>query len=382
VRYVSEQSEVVAGILAALEGGKCVCWMRNTVADALDAYSLFKGLVPDEKLILFHARFTLRDRLATEGKVLEYFGKDSTPALRTGCLVIATQVAEQSLDADWDLVVSDLAPIDRLIQRAGRLQRHPRDVEGRRLPNPEDTDQRGQPCLWVFGPPWADEPAANWFKAVFPKAAGVYPHHGQLWITAKALQAGHFSMPGDARRLIEGVFGDGSEIPSGLQANANLAEGEGYADASTAQQNTVKLAIGYERGSIDWWSEAKTPSRLGEASMNVLLARWEGEQLRPWVSGKHGWAYSSLRIAERLVARSAEPSDAARKAVFAALLETLPNKGQWSVLLALEETAEGWVGEAWSGETDRKPATLTRWRYSTATGLHVMKASKTGEESE
>jgi len=382
VRYVSEQSEVIAGIMAALERGKCVCWMRNTVADALDAYSLFKGLVPDEKLILFHARFTLRDRLATEGKVLEYFGKDSTPALRTGCLVIATQVAEQSLDADWDLVVSDLAPIDRLIQRAGRLQRHPRDVEGRRLPNPEDTDQRGQPCLWVFGPPWADEPAANWFKRVFPKAAAVYPHHGQLWITAKALQAGHIAMPGDARRLIEGVFGDEPEIPSGLQANANLAEGEGYADASTAQQNTVKLAIGYERGSIDWWSEAKTPSRLGEPSMNVLLARWEGGQLRPWVSCKHGWAYSSLRVAERLIARSVEPSDAARKAAFAALLENLPNKGQWSVLLALEEAAEGWVGEAWSGETDRKPATRLRWRYSTATGLHAMEASKTEEESE
>jgi CRISPR-associated endonuclease/helicase Cas3 len=382
VRYVNEQSEVIAGITAALETGKCVCWMRNTVADALDAHALFKGRVPDEKLTLFHARFTLHDRLATEGKVLEYFDKDSTPELRTGRLVIATQVAEQSLDADWDLVVSDLAPIDRLIQRAGRLQRHPRDTEGRRLLNPKDMDQRGQPCLWVFGPLWADEPAANWFKAVFPKAAGVYPHHGQLWLTARALQAGRFAMPGDARRLIEGVFGDESEIPAGLQVNANQAEGKGYADASTAQQNTVKLATGYERGGIDWWSEAKTPSRLGEASMNVLLARWEGEQLRPWVTGKHGWAYSSLRVAERLIARSAEPSATARKAVFAGLLETLPNKGQWSVLLALEETPEGWVGEAWSSETDRKPARLTRWRYNTATGLHAIEASKTEEESE
>jgi CRISPR-associated endonuclease/helicase Cas3 len=382
VRYVSEQSEVIAGIAAALKAGKCVCWIRNTVVDALDAHAQFKGRLPDEKLTLFHARFTLHDRLDTEGKVLAYFGKDSTPELRSGRLVIATQVAEQSLDADWDLVVSDLAPIDRLIQRAGRLQRHPRDEEGRRLHNPKDKDQRGQPCLWVFGPTWADEPAANWFKGVFPKAAGVYPHHGQLWLTAKALQAGRFAMPGDARQLIEGVFGDESEIPAGLQANANQAEGEGYADASTAQQNTVKLATGYERGGIDWWSEAKTPSRLGEASMNVLLARWEGEQLRPWVSGKHGWAYSSLRVAERLIARTAEPRVPERKAVFAALLETLPNKGQWSVLLALEETPEGWIGEAWSGETDRKPPTLTRWRYSTATGLNVMEASKIEEESE
>ena len=373
VRYVSEQSAVVTGITAALEAGKCVCWMRNTVADALDAHALFKGRLPDEKLTLFHARFTLHDRLVTEGKVLACFGKDSTPELRTGRLVIATQVAEQSLDADWDLVVSDLAPIDRLIQRAGRLQRHPRDAEGRRLRDPKVRDQRGQPCLWVFGPPWADEPAANWFKVAFPKAAGVYPHHGQLWLSAKALQTGRFAMPGDARQMIEGVFGDESEIPEGLQANANLAEGEGYADASTAQQNTVKLVTGYERGGIDWWSEAKTPSRLGEASMNVLLARWEGEQLRPWVAGKHGWAYSSLRVAERLIARTAEPVAAARKAVFAALLETLPNKGQWSVLLALEETPEGWVGEAWSTPAG-KSEVLGRWQYSDECGLREVTA--------
>ena len=182
-------------------------------------------------------------------------------------------------------------------------------------------------------------------------------------------------MPDDARSLIEGVFGDEAEIPEGLQANANQAEGKGYADASEAQQNTVKLATGYERAGIDWWSEAKTPSRLGEPSMSVLLARWDGNQLRPWVAGKHGWAYSSLRVAERLIACTAEPGDPARKAVFAALLETLPNKGQWSVLLALEETSEGWGGTAWSGGTEHKPAVLKRWRYSEDFGLREIEAS-------
>ncbi|MBP8214350.1 MAG: CRISPR-associated helicase Cas3' [Propionivibrio sp.] len=382
VRYVSDQSQVIAGIDAALSAGKCVCWMRNTVADALDAHALFKGRLPDEKLTLFHARFTLYDRLTTEAKVLECFGKNSTPEQRTGRLVIATQVAEQSLDADWDMVVSDLAPIDRLIQRAGRLQRHPRDADGRRLSAVDELDQRGQPCLWVFGPAWTDEPAANWFKAAFPKAAGVYPHHGQLWLTARTLQAGSFAMPDDARRLIEGVFGDEAEVPAGLQTNANQAEGNGFAAASEARQNTVKLTTGYERGGIDWWSEAKTPSRLGEASMNVLLARWEGGQLRPWVSGKHGWAYSSVRVAERLIARTAVPEDAKRKAVFDAVTESLSNKGQWSVLLALEETGDGWVGEAWSGESDSRPSTLNRWCYNVATGLQAVKTSNNEGDSE
>lgn len=380
VHYLSEQAAVVAGIDAALAAGKCVCWIRNTVADALDAHALFKSRLPDEKLTLFHARFTLHDRLSTEGKVLEHFGKASKPEQRTGRLVIATQVAEQSLDADWDMVVSDLAPIDRLIQRAGRLQRHPRDADGRRLADGDPSDRRGQPCLWVYGPAWTDEPTANWFKAAFPKAAGVYPHHGQLWLTARALQAGSFAMPDDARRLIEGVFGDEADVPAGLQTNANQAEGNDFAAASESRQNTVKLSQGYERGGFDWWSEAKTPSRLGEASMSVLLARWDGGQLRPWVPGEHGWAYSSVRVAERLIARTAVPKDTTRKAVFDAVVESLPNKGQWSVLLALEETREGWVGQAWSGESDSRPATLNRWRYDGATGLQsVRQANDEGE---
>ena len=368
VRYVSEQTAIVAGIDAALAAGKCVCWMRNTVADALEAHALFKGRLPDEKLTLFHARFTLLDRLRTENKVLEHFGKDSTPEQRTGHLVIATQVAEQSLDADWDMVVSDLAPIDRLIQRAGRLQRHLRAADGRRLADGEASDQRGRPCLWVYGPAWTDEPAANWFKAVFPKAAGVYPNHGQLWLTARALQRGSFAMPDDARRLIEGVFGNEADVPAGLQTNANQAEGNDLAAASESWQNTVKLSLGYERSGFDWWSEAKTPSRLGEASMNVLLARWEDGQLRPWAPGKYGWAYSSVRIAERLIARTAVPEDAVRKAVFDAVVESLPNLGKWSVLLALEETSEGWGGEAW-GRLGDQAEVLRRWRYSDEFGL-------------
>lgn len=380
VRYVCDEAQVIVAIDVALAGGKCVCWIRNTVADALSAYEKFQGRLAPDKLTLFHARFALRDRLDTEEKVLACFGPKSTPDQRSGHLAIATQVAEQSLDADWDFIVSDLAPIDRLIQRAGRLQRHPRDAQGQRFSDPQARDQRGAPCLWVLGPAWSESPPANWFKQAFPKAAGVYPHHGQLWLTAKALLTGSIAMPGDARHVIESVFGDEAVFPEGLQSNANTADGQGYADASIAQQNTVKLATGYVRGGIDWWSEAKTPSRLGEASMNVLLARWDGDFLRPWVQGNYGWAYSTVRVAERLIAKTAEPSSPARKAALEQVLLTLPNKGQWLVLLALEETSSGWIGKAWNkGAQDKAENELT-WTYDERIGLRQVE--KNTEEDE
>ncbi len=380
VHYVSDEAEVIAAIEAALSAGKCVCWMRNTVADALAAYARFRDRLPVNKLTLFHARFALRDRLCIESEVLARFGEASTPMDRCGRLVIATQVAEQSLDADWDFVVSDLAPIDRLIQRAGRLQRHPRDECGCRLRNPRARDERGEPCLWVFGPVWSDDPPSDWFKTAFPKAAGVYPHHVQLWLTAKMLPAARIAMSDDVRLLVENVFGEDAMIPHGLQSNANAAEGRGYADASVAQQNTVKLATGYMRDGIDWWSEAKTPSRLGEATMNVLLACWERDSLRPWSEGPHGWAYSSVRVAERLIARRAEASSPIREATIEQVLQTLPNKGKWSVLLALDEKSHGWTGRAWSAPRHNEPERLLTWMYDPIAGLRQLEESPEQEE--
>ncbi|UJP02458.1 MAG: CRISPR-associated helicase Cas3', partial [Nitrosomonas sp.] len=209
IDYRHQQTEIVAIIDEALATGQCVCWIRNTVTDATEAFELFAERLPQEKLILFHARFALSDRLAKEEDILTAFGSDGNASKRSGRLVIATQVIEQSLDVDFDLLISDLAPIDRLIQRAGRLRRHNRDGSGNRLAIGEQ-DQRGMPHMVVFGPAWNEEPAAHWFKAAFPKAAGVYPDHSQLWLTARALQVGRFTMPEDARTLIEGVFGDAS----------------------------------------------------------------------------------------------------------------------------------------------------------------------------
>jgi len=372
VHSSSDVAEVVAAITQALAAGQCVCWVGNTVADALAAFAQFQTMLPAEHLLLFHARFALRDRLDMEAQVLRSFGKDSTPAQRAGRLLVATQVVEQSLDVDFDLLVTDLAPIDRIIQRAGRLRRHRRSADGTPQPDPAAPDQRGTPWLWVLTPPWSAEPDARWYKAAFPKAAHVYAHHGQNWLTARALREGSFTMPDDARHLIEGVFGSDADIPPGLDTNAMAAEGQGFADLTQAQMNSLRLSQGYQRGGIDWWTEAKTPSRLGEASITVTLARWVNGCLQPWIDGPHGWAYSSLRMAERLIAATAPATDAGRQAVLDATLAELPAQGRWTVLLPLAQTPHGWVGEALAAprasDARQAPRRLA-WRYDTHTGL-------------
>ncbi|MDT8999526.1 CRISPR-associated helicase Cas3' [Paucibacter sp. APW11] len=373
VRYESDRASVLQGIAQALAAGHCVAWIRNTVADALDAHAEMAALWPAERITLFHARFALGDRLDIEQDVLARFGRDSAPAQRSGRLLIATQVAEQSLDVDFDLLVTDLAPIDRLIQRAGRLRRHVRDAAGQRLLAPGAQDQRGEPWLWVYGPAWAEEPEADWFKKAFPKVARVYEHHGQLWLTARALQGGVLSMPDDARTLIEAVFGDDVDLPSALQYGANQAEGKAYGDASQAAQNSVKLAKGYVREGLEWAADSVAPSRLGEDTIEVLLGRWKGDALIPWCdrSTAHDWAYSTVKVAKRLIAAAVPPATPARQAALAAQMALLPGGGQWVVLLIMDEQAQGFQARATGVAKPGAAARETLWIYDKAAGLRT-----------
>lgn len=375
VKTAEAAPEVVAVIEEALSVGRCVCWVRNTVVDAIDAFEIFRDRIPVERLLLFHARFALQDRLRIEEQVLATFGKSSNAALRAGRLLIATQVVEQSLDVDFDLLVSDLAPIDRIIQRAGRLARHRRTANGTPQTEPALPDQRGEPMLWVLAPAWSDSPETGWFKSAFPKAAAVYPDHGQLWLTMRALRDGAFTMPGDARRLIEGVFGERTDVPAGLQPVSLAAEGQGFAAQAQAQMNALALEAGYLRGGVDWWSDAKTPSRLGEATSTVALARWVDGRLLPWAeatSEHHAWAYSSLRVAARLIDTEAPMPDSEQQAAVDAVRQSLPAQGRWTVLLALIEQGGRWIGDALAAPRRNEAPRQLSWSYDTRCGLRLL----------
>ena len=111
---------MTARAVAMAKAGARVLLVVNKVARAQALYGAITGV----ERTLFHARFPMDERIKTEKKVLELFGPDGTaPA---GHVLVATQVAEQSLDIDMDVLVTDPAPVDLVLQRVGRIHRHSR----------------------------------------------------------------------------------------------------------------------------------------------------------------------------------------------------------------------------------------------------------------
>lgn len=336
VELLPEESAVLDVIEAEAQAGRCVCWIRNTVRDAQEAYERLveRGQLDRGSLHLFHARYALGDRLAIERALVERFGKHGAAVARRGQVVIATQVVEQSLDLDFDAMISDLAPVDRLIQRAGRLMRHARLASGERTTG---ADQRGEPRLHVYGPLPVDDAGGDWFAAAARGASFVYPSHGQLWLTARLLhERGGFSLPADMRPLLEAVYGEreAERIPQALRDRDNQELGDQMGERSHASDNCIVQARGYSRGAGgEWWQDVACPTRLGEPAVTVVLARWDGQRLHPFAEGANAWPHSEVQLATRLVARRLEPAEPDLRAALAQAEADLPGGGRWRVLV-------------------------------------------------
>ena len=233
------EEEALTALIRAAEGGGCGCWIRNTVKDAQEAYRRLSEGAPHLETTLFHARLALGDRLALEGELTARFGKHGQDRDRAGRIVVATQVAEQSLDLDFDFMVTDLAPMDLILQRAGRLHRHPRPDR-----------PLARPILMILTPPPEDQPAEDWYAAMFPEGAWVYRHHGQLWLTARILKKSReIHLPRDYRSLIEGVYSESAQelIPESLGIWEEKASAQAKGEQALARLNTINFEEGYGR---------------------------------------------------------------------------------------------------------------------------------------
>lgn len=337
---------LVKALCAAHAAGGCGAWVRNTVDDAVEARDMLLAAgIPEGDVLLFHARFAGCDRQRIERQALDLFGKHSTPEMRRGKILVATQVIEQSLDIDADLLCCDLAPMELLIQRAGRCHRH----AGRQRPA-----ALAAPHVLVLSPLPHGEVDAHWYARLFPRARHVYGDTPVLWRTAMLLHHyGALRLPEHARLFVEGAYGEplhtGSDrkdtehdalrtvatneavtggpalsampgtqapaslgnmmatdgppetrrriphggaqvplpdltVPEALQDAGLRCEGEAKAKSAVSDYNALNFSKGYDEQASGnrWDNDIRTPTRLGEPTVALRLLRVEQEGLRLW----------------------------------------------------------------------------------------------------
>ena len=317
IAFLDSQKEVYQRILSARESGQCVCWIRNTIRDITEAYHELKQFLPEDAIDVFHSRFAMTDRLEIEERVCKMFGKDSGPSEREGKVLIASQVVEQSLDLDFDVLITDLAPIDLMIQRAGRQHRHRRDRQGNPVTNASEAPRREPPVMYVHAPPETDAPLETWYKDYFPAASYVYPNTAQLWRTKEMLrQEGRIELPRGARALVEAVYGDEpSETPEVFLKAEDQAWGVDAAARDQADFNTIVFENGYSQSGGNWDSEERIRTRLGEEQRTVFLAHFENGQLSPYSTDEYGWDLSAIKVRAASMQGEIDYPDDLQKAV-------------------------------------------------------------------
>lgn len=290
-----ELSAIRAAIEERLTSGGLGLVLVNTVQRAQDLYRLFpegepliregvrvgKRLEDETEVFLYHARFPADQRQVREEEVLAAFGPTGKRDGRK--VLIATQVAEQSLDLDFDLIVTDLAPIDLLLQRAGRLWRHERSNR-----------PVSAPTLIVAGlagdtPPGFERPL--WWGNVYREDLLL-----RTWMLLRANDRTILMLPDEIDNLVTMVYEDRVEVPALLKERmdqAVLAEGIAIGQRQQADKAIVGLPddaswndparfVLYDEDEPGVHRTLMAQTRLGEDSV-VAIPIWPDDEFLPEV---------------------------------------------------------------------------------------------------
>ncbi|MEQ1695268.1 MAG: CRISPR-associated helicase Cas3' [Hyphomicrobiaceae bacterium] len=367
VRRIGSIEDAMAHVASIAEAGGAVAWIRNSVDDAVEAVEALeaRGLTP----VLLHARFAMGDRLDIEKVVTDTLGQNDRTGKRCGFVLVGTQILEQSLDYDVDGMIVDLAPIDLMIQRAGRLWRHTT-----RKVRPVTAPQ-----LLVLSPDPSDVRDKDWCRQISRRSAAVYDHHGIVWRSAKTLfDAGHITTPEGVRALVEQVYASDAldGVPDPLSTQMNRAEGQRGAARAFANANLLKFAVGYAGSDNQtiWTQDTITPTRLGQPVTVFRLGYIDGGKIIPLCSkSSNNDPRMSWSLSEVSIARYRADGVPATTGALAAMVEAA--KAQWSPwerdqpLLVLERDGERWRGVACkTGDGDKQV------RYCNRLGLRIVEA--------
>ncbi|MGE3248081.1 MAG: CRISPR-associated helicase Cas3', partial [Beijerinckiaceae bacterium] len=343
VERIARVAEAEDMVVSLARNGAAVAMIRSTVDAAIESYERLCGHLGSERVELLHSRFLPEHRGRIETAILSRFGKASTPDMRQGRVVVATQVIEQSLDLDFDALVTDIAPIDLLIQRAGRLWRHTHRAARTVL----------APVLHVISPSPTPEDAAGWLDATLKEASWVYRDTGRLWLTARRLfEAGEVILtnlgedepaPTHARRLVDAVYEGDQDLPTeSLRQASARAEGIEEANKTIAVFATLNIGAGYVADSLKWEAEGSLATRLEEPKrVNVRLGVRRNGAIVP-ISEVPSWASSQISVTEFWARDLPVPDDEQKKSLQPAWSEA----DEGCRLLILTEVETGYCDAA------------------------------------
>ncbi len=313
LRALPLELEVVAQkALEQARSGGCVACIVNTVQRAQELYQKLKGNPDGVEVCLFHARYPLEERLERERIVLAKFGKEGQRPQKA--ILVATQVVEQSLDLDFDVMFTDLAPVDLVLQRAGRLHRHERD--------PKERHAHTKPVLWVAGLKCEGVPD-------FGSAERIYQRYVLLRSWLALQNRPQIELPGDIDGLVQEVYSE--PAPQGLSQEWLAALEQAQARMNKRNSKDA-LEAAYapfgEPDETDWLEPRSFPrlpddepnpdddpsllhTRKGSPNVTVVLLHRVGGRLCLDKSGKEAVSLASkleLGEAKRLFARSVKLS--------------------------------------------------------------------------
>ncbi|MEE1927393.1 type I-E CRISPR-associated protein Cse1/CasA [Streptomyces sp. TRM 70351] len=294
VERLDDDPALLADRLAEeLDGGGCALVVRNTVARVLDVADVLRQRFGEGAVTVAHSRFLAADRAANDAALRERFGPDGDRPAGPH-VVVASQVVEQSLDVDFDLLVTDLAPVDLLLQRIGRLHRHPR---------PRPARLARARCL-VTG-------VADW-QAVPPEpvrgSQAVYQRYALLRALAVLephLDGAPLILPDGISPLVQAAYGDGDVGPAPWAEALEAARAEEARALKGKQERAGAFLLGPVRragrpvlgwlgagaGDVDDTRTGRAQVRDSQESLEVLvIQRMRDGRLTtvPWLDGGRG----------------------------------------------------------------------------------------------
>ncbi|MBN1891901.1 MAG: CRISPR-associated helicase Cas3' [Clostridiales bacterium] len=259
-----EENGICEKLEELLSEGGCAGVIVNTVRRAQEIAAVARNTFGNETVRLLHSRFLAPDRVRNERRLMDELGKNSKTDRPQKRIVIGTQVLEQSLDIDFDVLITDICPMDLLLQRIGRLHRHNR------------TRPTGLSVAQCYIVGVSDEGFEKGSVSVY----GEY-----LLMRTKALIPNRLLLPQDIPTLVQNAYDDSVEI-SPKPKNYDAAKDKWALMRSDKEVRARNFRIGPPCGDTnsnitDWLNAGVGGSdKSGEAtvrdadeSIEVLLVR-------------------------------------------------------------------------------------------------------------